>query len=555
MEQLSSHARTEVEWIMRTRNLMLCLLPLCLFASRLDAGAKAEATAPALVVQVRSLDRVFDQAKLILSLIGRDEIADKIDGLLRAKIGAGGFEGVDHKKPFGVVVNFGKEIHEISPLFLVPISDEKAFLKVLENNKVRVDKGKSGHYTARIGRDIEIEVYFRFANGYLYATMLSQDAIADAKLIAPSKILGDKDGPALAATLRIDQVPLAARQIALGEFEKIYASLLREKTDTGVKSANAMIEASLENVAAAVKSILMDGQELKFTLDLDAKTKTIALDFALAGKPGSDLAKSIDDLGKQESRFGGLVSDKNMFNAVMNVALPEKMHKAMESLFDEVKAKALEELTDKTKRMQAEGLFAVIEPTFKSGRADAFFLMNVGPDKTLDYLVALGVKDGKKMEKTLRALVEKARAAMPKKDQDKIKLDFAKHAGVAIHRIEIPEGREFDAVAGLLGDRSAYFAFRDDAAFVALGKGGVEAIKNAVSLAKPAKAPLLLYRADMSKLATLMAGLEGGKDVGALFPAGGDNLVLIRIEGGRALTARIQLPLNVFLMSRKVEKK
>lgn len=539
---------------MRMPKFMLCLAPLLFLANPTPAGAPAD-TAPALLVQVRSLDRVFEQTKLILSLIGREELGPKIDGLLRAKIGPGGIEGVDHKKPLGVVVSFGKDIGDIAPLFLVPISDEKAFLKMLETNRVKFEKGKNDRYTINLGRDVvAIEVHFRFTKGYLAATILNAEAIEDATLGAALKHLGN-DGPTFSAALRLDKVPLAARQLALAEFEKFYAPLLKEKGDGPLKSAQEFQVATLESMGGLVKSILTEGRELKFSLDLEPKSKKVFANLSLTAQSGSELEKTLASLEKQESRFGSLVSDKIMFNAVINMALPEKVHKAFGAFFDEIKTLALADLTDKAKRLEAEALLTLMEPTFQQGKVDAFFVMDVTKENTLDYFVAVGLKDGKKLEAKLRTLVEEARKAMPEKERDRIKLDFAKEGGLSVHRIQIPDSPEFAALSLMLGDSSAYFIFRDDAMFVSLGKGGLDRIKQAATGAKSAKAPLLLYRADVHQLAGLMAGKGGPGGLDKLFPPGSDSTVLMRIEGGRALTVRIELPLNVFLMSRIVERK
>lgn len=534
---------------MRTRLAFLALPLFFLSPPALPAGDKAIESPPALVVQVRSLERVFDQAKLVLSLIGQEEIADKVEAMLRAKIGAGGLEGVDLKKPLGVVVRFGKDIDDISPLVLVPISDEKAFLKVLEKNKVKFTKGKNDVYTVRVGRDIEIELYFRITKGYLHLTLLNQAALAEARLADPEKLLGGAEGPTFSVTARIDLIPLAARQIALAKVEEMAAPLFKE--GGGSKAQRDFARAMLEGAGAALKAILDEGQEFRFTLDIDAKSKKLSANASLTAKPGSALAKTLETLGNQQSLFGSLLTDKAAFNAVINAPFPDNAKKALADVFAELKEGALKELTDAKKKIQAQALFAVLEPSFKEGKMDAFVMMNPSAGKTVTYLVALRVKDGMKLEKELRKLVEEARALMAKKDHDKIQLDFAKEGGVSIHRFAIPEGPEFAKVLPILGDPNVYFALRDDAIFVGVGKEALEAVKGSAKNAKPGKAPLLSYRADMKQMASVLAGVEGlPPGIEKLFAEAKDNVVVLRVDGGAALTARVELPLNIFLLGK-----
>ena len=433
---------------MTRRNLFVFFAALFL-AAPVQAGTAEKP--PALVVQVRSLERVFDHTKLILSLIGQEEIAGKVEGLLKSKIGPGGLEGVDQKKPFGVVVRFGKDLDDVSPLILVPIADEKAFLKLLESNKLKFTKGKNDLYTAKVGTVIEIEIFFRFSKGYLCATVLNPSAVDPERLPAdPAKALGGTEGPAFAATLRLDQVPLTARQLALGEFEKFYAPLLKEKDGGGGKAFHELQMATLEALAEAVKAVLLDGKEATFTLDIQPKTRKLEARLSLTGQKGTDLAKAIAAMGENKSRFAGMISDKALFNAVWNWQMPEKMTKAWGGFFADIKEKAIADLSDKGKQLQARALFAILEPTFKTGHLDAFLHFDVTSAKTLAYVAGVEVKDGKKLEKELRGLVEEARKIMV--DKDKIQLDFAKAEGVSIHRLEIPETRDLAALKALLGE-------------------------------------------------------------------------------------------------------
>lgn len=533
------------------KQILFLILPFLFPTPALHAGGKPDDTPPAVLIQIRSLERVLDHGKEVLSLTGNKDLSGKLDALLRAKIGAGGLEGVDPKRPLGLMVRFGKDISDIAPLLLLPIAKEgeKAFLKVLELNKLKVTKNKNDIYTIRLGRDIEVELFFRFAKGYLHGTILNASVLEDERLEDPVKLLGGPEGPAFSTTIYLDQIPKAARGLALVKFEEFYTPLLE-----GMKGESKIeVEfrrTALKTVGQAVKDLLQEGQKLQFTLDLDSKGKKLILSTSLTGLKGTGLAKTLQMLGEQQSRFAGLESDKALLNAVMNIPLPEELKTAFLNLFDQIKTKAGAELKDEEKRKQAEALLTLLHPTFKEGRVDAFFLIDGEKEKDLDYLIALGVKNGKEVEKKLLEMVEKALELM-KKDKDKFKLPKEKVGDVSIYLLPIPGG---EALAPFLSEPTAYFAFREDAVFIALGKGGLETIKQALSKSKPGKMPLVLYRADMRRVLTLLA--KDGKipDPKMLLPAGGDNTLLFRIESTMiekewALTGRVELPLAVFRMT------
>jgi hypothetical protein len=55
----------------------------------ITARAQEKEVPPTLRVQVRSLDTVIDNLKLLVSLAGREEIAKQVEGLIKTKIGSG----------------------------------------------------------------------------------------------------------------------------------------------------------------------------------------------------------------------------------------------------------------------------------------------------------------------------------------------------------------------------------------------------------------------------------------------------------------------------------
>src|SRR5688572_2529478 len=107
--------------------------------SAIEAGAPA--APPTFVVRVRSIDTLIENAKLLVTLAGREEIAQQVEGLIKAKIGVKGLEGIDTKRPIGAYGRFGKEIDDIAGAVLVPIADEKAFVGLLEDQNFVVTKG------------------------------------------------------------------------------------------------------------------------------------------------------------------------------------------------------------------------------------------------------------------------------------------------------------------------------------------------------------------------------------------------------------------------------
>jgi len=92
------------------------------------------------------------------------------------------------------------------------------------------------------------------------------------------------------------------------------------------------------------------------------------------------------------------------------------------------------------------------------------------------FVAALGIKDGEGVEKCLRDIVKE----LPQADvEKKLKLDAETIDGVKVHRINLDDMKQ--DVKKRLGDEPLYAAVRSNAAFLAGGEGGLDALKQALA--------------------------------------------------------------------------
>ena len=289
---------------------LLVFLPL---AAQAGGGDK-----PAVVVRVRSLDALVENVKLLVTLAGRGESAEQIEGLYKDKIGAEVLECIDPAPPFGAYARFGKELDDIGGAVLIPIASEKAFLSLLDNLNVRATKGKNDIYTLQT--PAPVEVYLRFANRYAYVTALNPTPL-EGKLADPEQIIG-KGGPTFSATVRLDQVPEVARQLAIGQVEQGLQDLAK-KLPGETPGQQAVHAAAAKEIAKTVIGVLKDGAEFSLAIDVSAKTKELSVNLSLAGKSGSELAQTIQKLGQGNSQFGKLRGVNAAFLGIAHVVLPD----------------------------------------------------------------------------------------------------------------------------------------------------------------------------------------------------------------------------------------
>src|SRR5262245_4304879 len=113
------------------------------------ADDKAEPGGPfkaAVVARLKALDELIADLRYIVKAAGREEEAKQIEGILKARTGPKGLEGVDTKKPIGLYAVVDKQLNQSQVMFLLPIADKKTFLTFLENLDLKPEEKKDGSY-------------------------------------------------------------------------------------------------------------------------------------------------------------------------------------------------------------------------------------------------------------------------------------------------------------------------------------------------------------------------------------------------------------------------
>jgi hypothetical protein len=510
-----------------------------LLALLLLSAGLARAEAPALVLRARPLDGLISDMRRLFQLAGREDEGNELEKLMQSRTGPKGLEGVDTKKPFGLTAELHPRLTESKVWLLLPVSDEKVFLKFLESVDMKARLAKDGCYTLEIeGLPAFNTAVLRFAHGYMYATLKLSDSAtippAD-KLPKPEDLLGKSDA-ALSLSVHGPGIPEPTRKL-LVSFLGLQLGAAKDDAPKDESPAQKVArEAALDEMAARVKSLLEEGETLRLELHLTrGKEEELALTASLSGKKGASLARDIAALGKLEGVLPG--GKDAVMSGSAHLALPERLRKPFDGLVEEAVKSALDML-QAHEREVLEPLVKSVSPTFRAGMFDGGMYLT-GPGKGGKYAFVAGarIQGGVKIEEAIRAAL-KVTPGMGKKD---ITLDAARAGDVKIHAIRQRETDE--ATRDLLGDGPMYLALRDDAALIALGEGGLEALKKAIT-AKPAPAPVLHLEASLEKLAPLLAkqeGLKGAEAVAKEAFKGGGGQVRLLVTGGERLEARLSV--------------
>ena len=249
------------------------------------------------------LDTVLDNVKLLVTLSGREEIAKHVEGLVKAKIGNKGLEGIDPARPFGVYGRFGKDLNEISGVLLVPMVDEATFLALLENLNVKPTKNeKTGIYTVQ-GRPAACRDLLQVRSQVCLlhrpqsrSSRRQESAAPRAQSSPPTRRLRSP------RCCTVDQLPDAIKNLVKTQVEEKVQDDLSRKVPGETPAQRAFRKQLGQELVEDVATIIRDGQEFGHPVQVDKTSKEMAVTLTLSAQEQTPLAKHLRrDRPSQES--------------------------------------------------------------------------------------------------------------------------------------------------------------------------------------------------------------------------------------------------------------
>jgi len=506
------------------------------------AGEK-ETTPPVMVMRVRSLENVFENVKLFARLAGKEELGRQLEGIIKAKTGPKGLEGIDQKRPFGFYTKVGNDLSDVAGVLMIPIADEKAFLSLLENVNFPAKRTTDGGYTIEPNSPLPVQLDFRFAHNYAYFTAINLEAISKANLVSPATVFPAGNKACVSMTIRLDLIPDVAKQIALQQVDDFLAREKEKKPPQETEKQRELREKVLDTVAARMGAVIREGHALNAHVDIDQATKQLKAEVSLTAKPNSRLATGLEDLGKSTSLFGALVSGENALSVLLHVAIvPKEFRSAFVGAVEDGIKQGLAKEKDEVKREHARRFLKSLEPTLMAGEMDGtVVLRGPSPDKTYTLIGGFKLKDGLEVEKAMRGALKD----LPPTERAKVKLDAETIGDVKVHRIDA-QGK-YDAKAReAFGDNPIFVAFRPDAVIAVVGHDGLAAVKEAL-MAQPKVTSPARVQFDVARLVGAFSKTDAQTDpFRKVFTAAGNSgAVRIAVEGGDALRLSFAADLSV----------
>ena len=505
----------------------------------LVASARAFAQEPVIVLSVKSVDALVTDLKYVLSTAGQE--GDMIDGLVDQLTQGKGFAGIDRSKPIGAYVTLDAA-QTPSFVIFVPVNDNNAFRDLLATFFPRQQEAAGGMFSIQA----EDQQFFgKFANGHCFLTLLPR---ALDKLPDPAKIASNKYSLGIEANLA--KIP---DEVKDGLLEQ--AEALIETAQEGQEQPAGEIDARVRDRAQKmmlemIRMIFKDADRMSLGLDVDHKSKLVALELNLTPKSGTPLAASLANYQRTTSAFASIagVDAAGSLNFAMPISesMREFLRDSIRSSADQARAeidKSEKLETDEQKKIVKDLLdrvVKVIEATGDAGKVDGAIVINTASDGKAQVVAACSIAQGDELTKIIDDAV-KQNAGQP--GFEKFKLDVAKHGGARIHSFE-PEftGENKENISPGPG----HLAIRRDAVYVAVGGDSLAAVKAAIDKtgkAAPNRPPVSI-RAQPSKLVAMFGKGDdpNTKLAREAFTGDGDHmsLELVPIERG----ARLRLELG-----------
>jgi hypothetical protein len=518
------------------------------------AAPKVAPSRPALQIRLAPLDDLIGDLRYVVKKLGREEEGKQIEEMLKARTGPKGLEGVDTKKPIGLVGTLAKRLDQSELLFLLPIADEKTFLAFLDPYKPK--KEKDGTYSMSL-ENVLFPVLFRFAHGYLYGTLkftATTNLPPADKLPKPEIALGAGTGT-LSLALNLDAVPVAVRKAIIPAVALHLGNLKDKEIPGATEKQKALRDGALDELMRVVKQLVEDGASMKGQFDLDRKADALGLAVHIDGPKDSNLAKDIQALGSRTSLGPAIIGKDSVMGGYINLPIPANLRKLLDPVVDEFFETSSTRIDDAVKALLKPSLDA-LKPALK---ADSLAMAADirGPAKSGKYslVVSARITKGEALEKAVKNLVAKIPA---ESNHLQFETDVAKAEGVNIHQLT-PESQTAQATE-MFGKQKVFVALRKDAVFVTAGDAGLDRMKAALAV-KRAKGKLLHLQLAMSKIGIL--GEMHPTDTKALSDkAFGDkegDKVSLTLDGGDKLDLRLSVDLAVlkfaFLVDQATKEK
>ncbi len=494
----------------------------------------------------------------VFSIAGSDELLGDI-GYITEAAGAGDFgrlvalmaspytAALEKKKPIGVYVVMA-DGDEPAGVAFIPVKDLNILLAALAGQIGEPEDAGDG--VLEIGTDRPKSMFVKEQKGWAFVS----DTKSNLENLPrnPAKLLAGLDQRyTLAVSVNVSNVPDALRQMAVQQLRRGFnESIENVQDDKAAEIGRKLGESWLD----AIVTLVEDTETVTIGFEINAKSKTTYIDFAITAVEGTKLAKDMATIKEDESAFAGFLLPDAAATFHLTGASSDTDVEQMLLLLDVLRDEAMKGIdedddlaTDEDRETAKEiiGKFlSIAEQTVKAKTVNCGGVLVLKPNSLA---AALGgfVADGNALEQAIDELWEFAKQKDP--NTPDLKFDTQTYQGVKLHTTNVPLKDQKEEAREVLGDPlEVVVGVGEESAYLAFGKDSTDLLKSILDKSiedaektfapvelNVALTPIMKFAASIEDNPGVQTALESLKDAG-----GKDNITLTVMPAPRGATLR-----------------
>ena len=505
--------------------------------------AMAELSKPMATISFSGHDPLMSDVDYVGKLGDNPDLAKVAEGFLTAATQGKGLDGLDKTRPWGAALfaNPTNPTEEPTVVLFIPVTDAKKLLAVLNEAGMETKDGADGAVQIVLP-DAPMELHAKQIGTWAFVTN-KKDQLGDMPSDPLAWLGGTETKYDIALRVIVKDIPETLRETFVQQLEFMFQMAAMQSPN---QAAAAQMQQAVEQIKRMANEI--DAITLGMAVN-DAAGKTY-LDVEVTAVPGTQTAEDLARAKPAPSRMSGFYVPEATLTlqsvATMSeddiTRTVEAIKGAHEQFVAELANQDLpEEQLAKVKKVIGE-LVAIATKTVEGGKTDLGASLWLDADKAAVVVGSL-IVDGKKLEATLKEMLELAVAESPEL-ASMIQLNAAEFEGVALHTFSMPvppvDNRE--TMVELIGETvEAVVGTSDDGVYVAIGRDAMTKLKAALGASKSAAAATVppsrmslavtpLVRFIGKVVPSEEAKLQMEMVAGMLEQAGSDNHVLMTVE-------------------------
>jgi hypothetical protein len=432
---------------------------------------------PIAVITIKNADALISDLKYILAAGGSDELGDLVDNMIDQMTQGKGLAGIDRTKPLGayMTLNAGNTADFV---VFIPVTDNRVFKEDFLTSIFSRQQQVAGGMFSVQSEDGQ-QFYGKFANGHCFISPL---AAALNKLVDPARIVQGKFTFNMDADL--SRMPDEVKDGLLEQFEETVKAAEEEQAVPLSEIEARVRDRGQKIFSELARMLIKETDRLSIGIDVDQKSKLVALDIGMVPRPKSPFAQSLAAYKNTTSALASLIAPdaaaSMIFAAPVSNQLRQYFMDTIQATIEQARTDIdnSEDLATNEKNAAKElmeRLMTIIKSTGETTpNVDNVFAVYTLPNDMAQIVAAGNVPSGADVTKSL-AEFAKHHDGTPQ--GDKVKVDVAQHAGAQIHRLTFDLDGESP---NYFTTGTAHLAVRKNTIFFAVGGDSLEAVKTAI---------------------------------------------------------------------------